>query len=133
MPRGGSRPGERRGGRRKGSRNKRSKALDEAQGQAAALIEGVIPGAFPGNAHALLMAVYKNPEIPLHVRVDAAKAAIAYETPRLERRDLNHGVTNPVAELLAELIGRARVFRPVGDGTATGIAGTHGPALLPNS
>jgi hypothetical protein len=38
---------------------------------------------FAGDAHAFLMAVYKNPKLDLHTRIDAAKAAIGYEKPRL--------------------------------------------------
>jgi hypothetical protein len=112
--RGGSKPGERRGGRQKGTRNKRSKALDDARARAEALIEGTIPGAFVGNAHALLMAIYKDPALPLHVRVDAAKAAIGYEKPRLERKSHEHDVSDPLKALFAKICGTA--YRPVGHG-----------------
>jgi len=81
MARGGARPGA---GRKPGTLNKtlveRQKALDEM----AAKIGAVIPGAFTGDAHEFLMAVYKNPEMPLPVRVDAAKAAVGYEKPKLQ-------------------------------------------------
>ena len=50
---------------------------------AAAVIEELLPAAFQGDAHALLMAVYKDTTLPLQIRLDAAKAAIAYEKPRL--------------------------------------------------
>ena len=40
-------------------------------------------GAFSGDAHSLLICVYKDPNIPLDIRIDAARAAIAYEKPRL--------------------------------------------------
>jgi hypothetical protein len=54
----------------------------EAVAQAsAAAISAALPGAFEGDAHALLMAVYKNPSIDLDVRLDAAKAAIRFEKP----------------------------------------------------
>jgi len=39
--------------------------------------------AFEGDAHAFLMAVYKNPEAEFAHRLDAAKAAIRYEKPSL--------------------------------------------------
>ena len=51
--------------------------------KAAATLAENIPGCFEGDSHALLMAVYKDPENPLPIRLDAAKAAIAYEKPRL--------------------------------------------------
>lgn len=50
---------------------------------AAAVIEELLPEAFKGDAHALLMSVYKDTTLPLLVRLDAAKASIAYEKPRL--------------------------------------------------
>ena len=49
-----------------------------------------MPGAFEGDAHALLMWVYKDPTKRLAIRVDAAKAAAPYEKPRLSQIDANH-------------------------------------------
>jgi hypothetical protein len=43
--------------------------------------------AFPGDAHALLMGVYKDQSQPVELRVQAAKAAIGYEKPRLTAVD----------------------------------------------
>ena len=43
--------------------------------------------AFQGDAHALLTAVYKDLSQPLGIRVEAAKAAIGYEKPRLSSVD----------------------------------------------
>lgn len=78
--RGGPRPGA---GRKKGGKNtstlKREKALEKA----IELVGATIANAFDGDSHALLMAVYKNLDLPLPLRLDAAKAAIGYEKPKL--------------------------------------------------
>ena len=76
--------GQKTGGRQKGSRNKRTQEREEATAQAIALIGEAIPDAFAGDAHAFLVAVYKNPRIDHHTRQDAAKAALPYEKPRLQ-------------------------------------------------
>lgn len=70
-------------GRPPGAANKstleRQKKLDEIASQIGAAIDD----AFEGDSHAFLMAVYKNPALPMNVRLDAAKAAISYEKPKL--------------------------------------------------
>ena len=43
--------------------------------------------AFPGDAHALLMGVYEDQSQPIELRLQAAKAAIGYEKPRLTAVD----------------------------------------------
>jgi hypothetical protein len=43
--------------------------------------------AFDGDAHAFLMAIYKDATQPIVSRMDAAKAAIGYEKPRLAAID----------------------------------------------
>ena len=80
MPHGGSRPGS---GRPKGEPNKRTKARARAVKKAAKQINGLIPGAFEGDGHAFLMALYKDPLQPILLRLDAAKAALPFEKPRL--------------------------------------------------
>ncbi len=55
--------------------------MQAAVRSAAASIAAALPAAFEGDAHALLMAVYKDPSVDLHVRLDAAKAAIRFEKP----------------------------------------------------
>jgi len=80
----GSRPGERRGGRRRGIKNKLTLAREHALAEAAQKITSALgAGAFDGDAHAFLMAVYKDAAQPIELRVVAAKAAIAFEKPRL--------------------------------------------------
>ena len=39
--------------------------------------------AFDGDAHAFMVAVYKSQDIPLTLRLDAARSAAPYERPRL--------------------------------------------------
>lgn len=75
--------GKKTGGRKKGSRNKRTAARAEAVAEVAQTIAAQVAGAFEGDAHALLMAVYKDPAIELELRIDCAKAAIRYEKPSL--------------------------------------------------
>jgi hypothetical protein len=74
-------------GRPPGAKNRLTAERREAMQEIAEAIEGAIPAAFEGDAHALLMAVYKDPERPIDLRVDAAKAAIRYEKPALAAVD----------------------------------------------
>ena len=76
------------GGRRRGVKNKRTMALERAQVETAVQIADVLGGqAFAGDAHALLMGVYKDQSQPVELRVQAAKAAVGYEKPRLTAVD----------------------------------------------
>jgi hypothetical protein len=47
-----------------------------------------LPDAFEGDSYAFLATVYKDKTQPLHVRMDAAKTAIAYERPRLSNVEM---------------------------------------------
>jgi hypothetical protein len=67
------------GGRKKGTRNKRTVERQET----IARVEETIPDAFQGDAHALLVAIYKDPAVDARSRLDAAKAALPYEKARL--------------------------------------------------
>jgi hypothetical protein len=42
-----------------------------------------VPEGFKGDAHALLMAVYRDTSLPLPIHLDAAKAAVKFEKPVL--------------------------------------------------
>lgn len=87
MASGGRRSGA---GRPKGAKSTRTKEREEALSKAAEQIASVLgENAFQGDAHALLMAVYKNQDLPLKARLDAAIAAIGYEKPRLSSVDAN--------------------------------------------
>jgi hypothetical protein len=80
----GSKPGERRGGRQPGTKNKRTVERERSQAEVSAQITNALgPGAFKGDAHSLLVSVYKNPAHPIGLRLDAAKAALPFEKPRL--------------------------------------------------
>jgi type II secretory pathway component PulM len=84
----GSRLGERRGGRQRGTKNKRTQEREKATAAASAKIADVLGSvAFVGDAHALLMSVYKDIGQPLSARIDAAKAALPFEKPRLSTVD----------------------------------------------
>ena len=74
--------GRKTGGRKAGTRNRRTVENDRAATEAARKISATIKGAFEGDAHELLMAVYKDPDQLLQVRIDAAKAALPFEKPR---------------------------------------------------
>lgn len=85
--------GERTGrprGRPPGAKNKRTEEREEAMKAAADVIAESLPAAFTGDAHALLMSVYKDQTQPIDLRVDAAKAAIRYEKPALAAVTAQH-------------------------------------------
>ncbi len=80
----GSRPGERRGGRKKGTPNKRTVESQQRMQEAAQVLADALgENAFEGDAHALLMAIYKDKRLSPEIRIEAAKAAAPYEKPRL--------------------------------------------------
>jgi hypothetical protein len=81
----GSVKGERRGGRQPGVPNKRTVALAQAQAAAAAKVTQALgDAAFDGDALALLQTLYRDTTQSVETRLHAAKAAIAYEKPRLQ-------------------------------------------------
>jgi hypothetical protein len=100
----GTRTGNPRG-RPKGAKNKRTQEREAATQEAARKLEAVIPNAFQGDSHAFLVSVYKDPAHPIERRLDAAKAAIPYERPRLSTTELNGTVgIKTHEEALRELI-----------------------------
>lgn len=66
-------------GRPLGRKNNATLALEQAARQAAATIDD----AFEGDAHAFLQAVYRNPQVPLEIRIMAAGRALRVEKPTL--------------------------------------------------
>jgi len=87
-------------GRPKGARNKRTKEIIQLGQATAAAIENAIPNAFIGDAHALLMTIYKNPTFDMAVRLDAAKAAAPYEKPKLASTEFKGDPDKPVQNSL---------------------------------
>jgi hypothetical protein len=81
----GSVKGERRGGRQRGVPNKRTVALARAQATASEKVTQALgPAAFDGDAHALLVSIYRDTRVTLELRLQAAKAALPHEKPRLQ-------------------------------------------------
>lgn len=70
-------------GRPPGSKNKRDVALVEAVEVVDRTIDLELAEKFPNRAHALLKALVHDNTIPIELRLDAAKAALAYEKPKL--------------------------------------------------
>jgi hypothetical protein len=68
------------GGRKAGTPNKRTVALRTATATAAEQIHATLGSQV---AHALLMTVHKDLSQPIGLRMEAAKAALPYEKPRL--------------------------------------------------
>jgi hypothetical protein len=80
------------GGRKKGSRNKKTVLLEEKGREALAKALG--PHAFDGDAHSLLIAIYKDEPHPIELRLEAAKAAIRFEKPALAALDAKGTIEN---------------------------------------
>lgn len=84
-------------GRPAGAKSTRTRERERKVQEAAEVIASLIPGAFDGDSHAFLMSVYKDPTQPLATRLDAAKAAIGYEKPRLGTIEHKGDPENPLA------------------------------------
>ncbi len=112
-------------GRPPGSKNKKTLALEEAARQAAASIDE----AFEGDAHAFLAAVYRDPAVPLEIRITAASRALRVEKPVLSA---SHSVAEVHVNLATKLeAARKRVaeMRRGGFGAEIGTA-LEPPALI---
>jgi hypothetical protein len=88
MPSGGARPGAGRPRKPIGAyeKTRRRRARDNkitTTRAVNALMKEGIQNPFPGDAHAFLVYVYKNENADPQLRLEAARAAIGYERPRL--------------------------------------------------
>ena len=61
-------------------------------------------GTFDGNALAYLMSIYRNPMFDTETRKDAAKAAIPFESSRLQSSTVAHSGTLTLESLVTEAI-----------------------------
>ncbi len=104
--RGGHRPNA---GRKKGTKNTATVERQRAVAEMTVKLEATLPNVFKGNAHELLMAVYKNEDLPLPTRIDAAKAAIPHETPKLSSVEHKGDPDNPL-----ETVTRIELTTPEG-------------------
>jgi len=66
-------------------------------------VEQALPDAFVGDAHAFLIAVYKDPSNPMKDRLAAATAAVGYEKPKLAAVEMTGDMTVTHESALAEL------------------------------
>lgn len=91
--RGGARPNA---GRKAGSTSAKTVERLKQVAQVMSAVEASVPAAFQGDAHAFLIAVYKNPENAVKDRLAAATAAIGYEKPKLAAIEHTGDPDNPV-------------------------------------
>jgi hypothetical protein len=75
------------GGRKKGTPNKQELPLARALREAREKAEREVAADPNCDAHSLLRMVYLDTTLPIEVRIDAAKAAIGYELPKLNAID----------------------------------------------
>lgn len=96
-------------GRPKGAKNKRTREREAAMTATADKVKASIKGAFDGDAHALLMSIYKDPKCSIELRIDAAKAALRVEKPSLSAVAAHiKDSENPYDQLLALVSDKSR-------------------------
>jgi len=91
-------------GRPKGAKSQFTKEREQKVEAAAKALEGLLPEAFKGDAHAFLMAVYKDASNPIKDRLAAATAAIGYEKPKLAAVEVQAEIDATVAVSRIELV-----------------------------
>lgn len=122
----GKRTGQPRG-RPRGARNQHTVEREKAIEQTAAEISALLGlQGFAGDAHALLMLVYKSENTPIDIRLDAAKAAIGYEKPKLSSVDAKvDGVIGQYTAVPTEQRDSDALASPAGS-AANGHSAGHG-------
>jgi hypothetical protein len=75
--------GRKTGGRQAGVPNKRTAATKAVLLEVVAKFEEAVPAAFDGDAVALMQVIYRDPQYPIELRLDAAKSSARFERPTL--------------------------------------------------
>ena len=97
------------GGRKRGTRNRKTLLLEETG--RVALAKALGPDVFDGDAHSLLIAIYKDAKQPIALRLDAAKAAVRFEKPALTAVDAKHSVEQRPADQMTDAELNAEIAR----------------------
>ena len=98
-------------GRPKGSLNKSSEKLQQALAEKAVAVEATLDEPFASDSHDLLMSIYNDLTQPLAIRMEAAKASLPYEKPRLASTDLRATPSAPTRTPCSSGWGRKTTFQ----------------------
>lgn len=90
-------------GRPPGRKNNKTLTLEAATQKALEQVDE----AFEGDAHTFLQWVYKNPDFPIEIRLQAATKALRVEKPTLAASHSTHDVSIGLAERLDSALIRA--------------------------
>jgi hypothetical protein len=104
-----------------GAKNKRTVAIEAAMQVVAAKFKDEVPAAFEGDGVAYLQTVYRDPALPVDVRIDAAAKAARYERLALAAT-LTRDMT-PVLSAPADMNRRIEELLRKGRGGAVAIIG----------
>jgi hypothetical protein len=102
--RGGSRPNA---GRKPGSTSTKTVERLKKVEKVMEAVDASLPDAFKGDAHAFLIAVYKDTSNPIKDRLAAATAAIGYEKPKLASVEVQAEIDATVSVSRIELVAPA--------------------------
>ncbi|GBQ82319.1 hypothetical protein AA13595_0892 [Gluconacetobacter johannae DSM 13595] len=105
-------------GLKKGTRRKRTVALEEQMERITATLGHDVASGPQFGAHDVLVAMYRHPEVPLDLKLDAAKAAIRFEKPALSASSVTADVKHTIS--IADQLARARKRELTIEGATTG-------------